>query len=150
MRSGTCSRTSRLPVRTNKPLLTSFSARSTATSTAPLLVEVTKTLSPSSHAFVTALTTSCVLPVPGGPVTTVRGSLRRRSSVSSCDWLHTSGAARGSDGGRLSSFCAKPSRRRWAAAVVAQSSRVCSCRSSSRRVLVYPPDHSATTEIAAL
>ncbi len=149
MRPGTATRSSRFPVRTSRPLHTSFAARSTATSTARLLVEVTRTLSPSSQAFATAFTTSCVLPVPGGPVTTVRGSLRRRSSVSSCDWLDGSGAARGPDGGRLSSFSAKPTGRRCAAAVIDQSFRVCSCRSSSRSLLVYP-DHSATTEIAAL
>ena len=67
----------------------------------------------------------------------------------SCDWLELSGAARGPDECRVLFSRAEPPGRRCAAAVVDQSSRVRSCRSSSRSLLVYG-DHSTATETAAL
>ena len=65
------------------PDLISAFARSAATFTAPLFVDATSTVSPSSQALVTAFTTSCVFPVPGGPVTMVSGSRRNRSRADS-------------------------------------------------------------------
>ena len=71
--SGRASRNSRFPVRINSARSTSAHRR-TATSTAPLLVEATNTVRPANHSLTTTAPTSWLLPVPGGPVTTVSSS----------------------------------------------------------------------------
>ena len=143
--NGRSSRNDLLPVRMSSDLVT-FLARSTATSTAALFVEVRSTESPSSHAFETAATTTWLFPVPGGPVMTVRGAVRSSSITRSCASLRTTGAA--GDDLRTVAWNVGTTPTRCAAAVSRQSERCSSSVSSSSKALVMTELSTWTTAAA--